>query len=199
MNTEIDEVNEPGLKYLRLAGWSAALCLFLLPLVAMQFTDEVQWTLSDFVFAALLIGGIGLAAEFAVRKSRDLTYRLGFAVTLGATCLLVWINAAVGIIGAEDNDANALYWLVLLIGIGLGAAGGFSPGAMAKAAAAAALAQTLLTAVAIVAGLGLPASSALELLAVNGFFVAAWLLAAVLFHMAKRTGAGDPASAPRKA
>ena len=38
----------------RIIGWSIPATLLLLPLVAMRFTDEVNWTFSDFVFAAVL-------------------------------------------------------------------------------------------------------------------------------------------------
>ncbi len=42
--------------------------LLLIPLVAMQFTNEVNWTLSDFVVAAVLLLGTGLIFEFVMRK-----------------------------------------------------------------------------------------------------------------------------------
>jgi nitrate/nitrite transporter NarK len=42
--------------------------LLLIPLVAMQFTNEVNWTLSDFVVAAVLLLGTGLVCEFVMRK-----------------------------------------------------------------------------------------------------------------------------------
>lgn len=186
MSAKIETSEGNGPNYWRIGGWGAALCLLLFPLAAMQFTDEVSWTSSDFVFAAVLIGGTGLAFELAVRKSNDFGYRLGFAVVLGASFLLVWINAAVGIIGAASNDANFLYGFVILIGAGMGAVGGLRPRAMAGAAGAAALVQALVTIIAIVAGLGQPANSALELLAINAFFVGAWVLGAVLFLLSAR-------------
>lgn len=186
MSAEIEEGRGSVSNYWRFAAWGVALCLLLLPLVAMQLLDEVAWTLGDFVFAAVMIGGTGLAFEIALRVSSDIVYRLGFAVALGATFLLVWINAAVGIIGSAGNDANFLYAFVLLFGVGIGAAGGLRPRAMAKATGAAALVQALVTAIAIVAGLGLPASPPLELLAINAFFIAAWVSAAILFRRSAR-------------
>jgi len=40
----------------RLIVWAVVVALILLiPLVAMQFTSEVNWTLSDFVFAGVLL------------------------------------------------------------------------------------------------------------------------------------------------
>jgi len=46
---------------LRIIGWSLVGLILLAPLVAMQFTREVAWTASDFLFAGvLLIGGGGV-------------------------------------------------------------------------------------------------------------------------------------------
>ena len=40
-----------------------------LPLVAMLFTDEVAWTLQDFVAAGVLLTTIGVAAEVTPRRA----------------------------------------------------------------------------------------------------------------------------------
>ena len=40
--------------------------VLLLPLVAMQFTDEVVWTLWDFIVVGVLLTAIGVAIELAV-------------------------------------------------------------------------------------------------------------------------------------
>lgn len=171
----------------RLIGWGAAAGLLLLPLVAMQFVDDVRWTPADFGFAALALGGTGLALEFALRIAPDLASRLGFALALGGALAMVWINAAVGIIGSSANDANMLYGPVLLVGLLTAAMGRFRPAAMVRAMLATATAQILLTVVAIVVGLGQPEASALELVAVNAFFMPFWLGAAMLFALSTRS------------
>ena len=43
--------------------------ILLVPLVAMQFTDEVVWTLSDFVVAGVLLFGSVLVYELAGRMT----------------------------------------------------------------------------------------------------------------------------------
>ena len=53
----------------RVIGWGVAVGLLILPFIAMRFTGEVNWTASDFVFAAVLLGSVGLGMEFAVRRS----------------------------------------------------------------------------------------------------------------------------------
>ena len=56
---------------LRIAAWSAAALILLLPLVAMQFTDQVVWDVADFaIFGALLVG-VGVAYELAARMTGD--------------------------------------------------------------------------------------------------------------------------------
>ncbi|MEE4302758.1 MAG: hypothetical protein V2J19_01285 [Wenzhouxiangella sp.] len=170
----------------RVIGWGAAASLLLLPVVAMQLTDGVRWTIGDFVFAVLALGGTGLALELAMRHARDFASRLGFALALAGALLMVWINAAVGIIGPSANDANVLYGFVLLVGLLAAVLGNFQPAAMVRAMLATASAQVLLTVVAIVVGLGQPETSQLELVAVNGFFMPFWLGSALLFRLSPR-------------
>ena len=43
--------------------------ILLVPLVAMQFTDEVAWDLADFVVAGILLFGAGLAYELIATKA----------------------------------------------------------------------------------------------------------------------------------
>jgi hypothetical protein len=73
-------------------------CLVLLiPLIAMQFTDEVNWKAGDFIIAAILLIGTGLIIEFPVRKVKRKTYRLLIVLTVLIILLLIWAELAVGI------------------------------------------------------------------------------------------------------
>ena len=47
-----------------------AVILLLIPLIAMQFTDEVNWTLFDFVVMGILLLGTGLLCELVLRKMK---------------------------------------------------------------------------------------------------------------------------------
>ena len=91
--------------------------ILLVPLVAMQFSDGVNWSLFDFVVAGTLLFGSGLTYELIARKAGNTAYRAAVGVAVAAALLLVWINLAVGIIGSEDNPVNLLYFWVLFIGI----------------------------------------------------------------------------------
>ena len=73
--------------------------LLLIPLIAMQFTNEVNWTLADFIIGGVLLLGVGLAIEFVLRKIKRAEYRI--AICIGALVIfaLVWAELAVGIFG----------------------------------------------------------------------------------------------------
>lgn len=173
----------------RITYWTAVVLVLLAPLLAMQFTDEVHWTAFDFAFAGAVLLGVGLAFELVVRKTVDGTYRIAAGVALAAALLLVWSNGAVGIIGSEANGVNLLYYGVLAIGVVGALVARFRPRGMAGAMAVTALAQAAVAAGALVAGLASPQSGPFEIVALNGFFVALWAGAAVLFREAARGAA----------
>ena len=168
----------------RIAAWAAAALLLLLPLVAMQFTDEVAWDVADFAFAGALLVGTGVTFELAARRTGNSAYRAAVGVALAAAFILIWVNGAVGIIGSEDNDANLMYGGVLAIGVIGALIARFESHGMARALFATALAQALVTVIALIAGLGSPWSGPGEILFLNGFFVALWLTSAWLFRKA---------------
>ncbi|HEY9169813.1 MAG TPA: hypothetical protein VIN72_10020 [Lutibacter sp.] len=74
--------------------------ILLLPLIAMQFTDEVSWTLFDFVIAGALLLGTGLMCEVAIRKINKKSYRITICAALLIALLLIWAELAVGIFGS---------------------------------------------------------------------------------------------------
>jgi peptidoglycan/LPS O-acetylase OafA/YrhL len=88
------------LKNKRLIGIVLTVVLLLLiPLIAMQFTDEVNWTLSDFVVAGVLLLGTGLICELVMRKVTKIKHRIAICVVLLAALFLIWLELAVGIFG----------------------------------------------------------------------------------------------------
>jgi hypothetical protein len=155
--------------------------ILLLPLLAMQITDEVAWDMADFAVAGALLFGTGLAYELVARKSGMISYRAAVGVALSAALLLVWMNLAVGIIGSEDNSANLMYIGVLAVLIIGAVIAHLRPHGMARALFATALAQAFVTVIALFAEKQL---AVLEILLLNGFFVALWVGSALLFRRA---------------
>jgi hypothetical protein len=79
----------------------------LLPLVAMLFTDEVDWGVFDFVFAAALVAGSGVLIELAIKRPSKIAY----LVAAGA------IGAAAIVLGeADDAPGLVLFGLLLILG-----------------------------------------------------------------------------------
>jgi hypothetical protein len=164
----------------RILGWGLAASLVLAPAVAMQFTDEVRWGPLDFTFAITLIGGVGLALEWSLRRSADLAYRAGAATALLAVFLQTWINGAVGVVGNEGNPANLMVGGVLAVALVGAALARLRAHGLARAMFAAMTAQLVLLVVVIVAGLDLKA------VPLCLFFAVLWLLSGLLFARAAR-------------
>jgi len=172
---------------LRLALATAS--LLLIPLLAMQFTQEVNWTLLDFAVAGTLLFGAGLAFILVARLGHSVAYRLAAGVAVGAGLLLVWANLAVGLVGSEKNPANLLYGGVLVVAL-VGAIGArFRPLGMSRAMFAAALTYVAVTATALF--IWKPSGAAAEptvglanVLGANALFAALWVVAGWLFRRA---------------
>ncbi len=110
-------------------------------------------------------------------------YRLAFGLGLVALLLLIWLSLGVGIIGADGDPANLMYFAVLAIGIVGAAKTRMQPTGMAYTLFAMAIAQTLIALFALVAGLGQPYSGPLELMLLNGFFIAMFAISGWLFRV----------------
>ena len=73
--------------------------LLSIPFIAMQFTDEVNWTVFDFIVAGILLLGTGLLCWLVIRKVNKIKHRLAICLTILAVLLLIWAELAVGIFG----------------------------------------------------------------------------------------------------
>jgi hypothetical protein len=174
-------------KLLRTAAWSGAALLLLLPLIAMQFTSEVDWDETDFIVMGIMLFGAAGAFDFATRLSGSLAYRFGAAAGIGTCFLLVWVNLAVGIIGSEDNPQNLLYLAVLATALTGALATRFRPRGMALTMAAAAALQLAIGVYGLAAGIhDFPEIGTYQVLGATGLFVLLWLVAAGLFANADR-------------
>ena len=158
----------------RILGWGIAAIMLVLPLIAMQFTDEVDWDVSDFIIFGVMLGTVGGTFELAAKMTPNKAYLAATGVALATAFILIWINGAVGIIGNEENPANLMYYGVLIVGIIGSAIAWGQPNGMALAMVATAIAQVLVAVVALVAGL-------VYTFVVTVIFVLLWLTSAWLF------------------
>lgn len=171
--------NMPLWRRLRWVVWGGVAFLLLLPLVAMQFTADVQWTLVDFVTMGAMLGLMGGAYELAIRVARSNAYVLAAGIAAATAFLITWINLAVGIIGSENNPANQIFFGVLAIGFIATTLTRLKPLNLARAMEVTAIAQAVTFAVTLAIGEG-------NIFVLTGFFVAMWLISAQLFRQAAR-------------
>jgi hypothetical protein len=71
--------------------------ILLIPLIAMQFSSGVNWTLSDFLVAAVLLFGAGSLFVLSARKTRQTSKRVILGVLFAVALLYVWAELAVGV------------------------------------------------------------------------------------------------------
>ena len=76
-----------------------AMLLLLLPLIAMQFTTEVNWAIGDFIVAGVLLFGTILFLELILKVVPIKNYRIGLIALLFILLFLLWAELAVGIFG----------------------------------------------------------------------------------------------------
>lgn len=179
----MQDLDNKVMNRLRVLGWAVVALLLLAPAVAMQFTDEVAWSVGDFTFAGLLLIGSGLACELIVRRTKDNAYRVGAVLALAAAFLLTWMNAAVGLVGSGPNLANILYFLLPLGALMVGIVTRFRARDMYASMVTIAVLQVLITALAFALGLARNDSS-LVIMGINIFFAVLWTGSAILFRKA---------------
>lgn len=78
---------------------SIVMVILIIPFIAMQLTDDVNWTLFDFLVAALLLLSTGLTLDYIIRKVKKSKCRIALSVSLLAMLILIWAELAVGILG----------------------------------------------------------------------------------------------------
>ena len=71
--------------------------LLLIPLIAMQLTDEVTWSFFDFIIMGALLTITGLLIGVILKKVKYHKYREIFIVIIVMIFLLIWAELAVGL------------------------------------------------------------------------------------------------------
>lgn len=73
--------------------------MLMIPFIAMRFSKDVDWQLSDFVIMGILLTLTGTAIVYSARKIRRENVRLAFIITILITFALTWGELSVGIFG----------------------------------------------------------------------------------------------------
>ncbi|PZP52280.1 MAG: hypothetical protein DI598_01135 [Pseudopedobacter saltans] len=74
-----------------------ATALLLVPFLAMQFSNEVSWSIIDFIVAGILLYSTGLACEMILRKVKTKKQKIVLCLIVLAAAFLIWAELAVGI------------------------------------------------------------------------------------------------------
>jgi hypothetical protein len=168
----------------RLVVWAAVIAILLLvPVWGNRYVDGWNWTLFDFVWAGAILFGAAVTFELIARHGGTTAYRAAVGIAVATGLVLVWVNAAVGIIG--DGPANLMYFGVLAIGFSGASIARFQPHGMSRALVATSVAQALVPLVAMTWVSEDDFSPGyLQVLCLNAFFVALWIVSALLFRHA---------------
>ena len=73
--------------------------LLMIPFIAMQFSSEVVWTVSDFIIMGILLLVTGLGIDLVLRKVSSSKNRLIISGIILAVFFMIWAELAVGVFG----------------------------------------------------------------------------------------------------
>ncbi len=113
--------------------------------------------------------------------SKKSLFIVATTISIVAMLLLVWMSLGVGLIGADGDPANLMYFAVIAVGLFGSFFVRFQSIGMAITLTVMALIQIVITIIVLFYGLGLPWSGPLEILLLNGFFIAVFAGAAWLY------------------
>lgn len=97
MTTDTESAGSPLPPPWRIALWGTAAALLALPMIAMQFTDEIDWDGADFFVMAVLLGALCLGIEQVYTRTASTKTRIGVAAGLVGLFVIIWMDLAVGI------------------------------------------------------------------------------------------------------
>lgn len=74
-----------------------AFALLLIPAIAMQFTNEVQWKIGDFIIAAVILFTVTTSLLLINQYVRSKWKKIGLLLIVIILFILLWAELAVGI------------------------------------------------------------------------------------------------------
>lgn len=159
-----------------------------IPLGMMQISSEWNWGVFDFVFMGALIFSAAMTYELVARHAMakvgaGLAYRAATAIAVFTSLILIWVNAAVGIIG--DGPHNMLYGGVIAVGVIGAMLARLRPRGMANTLFAMALTQMLVPVVVLLIWDPPFSPCVVPVFALNAVFAGLFAVAGILFRRAQ--------------
>lgn len=74
--------------------------LLLIPLIGMQFSNEVHWSLFDFILMGLLLLALGFGIHLIIKKTNRMNQKIILITLTILLFLFIWAELAVGIVGS---------------------------------------------------------------------------------------------------
>ena len=75
----------------------ACLSLFFIPMVTMLISDEINWSIFDFLAMGVLLFSFGIAINLILKNTTNSKIRIIFFSVLILIFSLIWIELAVGV------------------------------------------------------------------------------------------------------
>lgn len=75
------------------------------PLIAMQFTSEVDWQFMDFIIMGVLLFIVAFLVDLLWRSLKNKKYRWITILVVIIIALLIWAELAVGIFGSPFSGS----------------------------------------------------------------------------------------------
>ena len=161
----------------------------LFPFIAVESADALGLSEDDAFFdrlplllLALILIGIIIAVVLTWKNKSGIRSALGLA--LFTSFLIVWMNAAVGIIGSEENRINIIYYGLVIFSIIWVMFENYSVLGFARSMFASMIVAVLLgVSVMIIAGInGVSFIGLIQIAALNGMFATLYGISALLFR-----------------
>jgi hypothetical protein len=73
----------------------------MIPLLAMKFTEDVNWSIYDFVVMGFLLLFFSLGIDLTMKKVKNGSIKILYVVLAILIFLLIWAELAVGIFGSH--------------------------------------------------------------------------------------------------
>jgi len=172
-------------KFLHTIPGAAVITILILsiPLIAMQFTQEVDWSVGDFIVMGILIFSMAVAYVLLARYAPNFIHRAAIGSSVGSTFFLIWANLAVGLIGAGPHAGNLMYIGVVAVVIIGTYFSRFTAKGMELTMFSAAFSIVLVAVIALLANMqSYPNSSVAEIISVNAFFAFLYCISGLLFR-----------------